>query len=131
MGGRFLIVKASSMKESMPKFMNFGKYQGRVYHRGQLQRASTCSKCLEKGHRVADCPNDWKCTLCQKFGHKKAECLGNEDNSDHEATESDSSSSEDTEVETSVEELLNPELQLSGGRKKKTKKSKACKPIPG
>ena len=129
-GDRFLTVKASSLKEPMPKFLNFGKYQGRVYHRGQLQRETTCSKCLEKGHRAAGCPNDWKCTACNQFGHKKADCLENNNNSDNESAESESSSSEDTEVETSVEDLLDPELPHKN-LKKKNKKSKAGKQIPG
>ena len=128
-GDRSIIEKTSSLKDPLSKFMSFGKYQGRIYHRGQVKRVIKCSKCLEDGHRVATCPNDWKCTSCLKSGHKKAECGGTSDES--EATDSDSSDDDDKH-ETTIEEMLDPTpLSEVNVRKKKSKKSKPGQKIPG
>lgn len=101
--------------------MTFGKFQGKIWHRGQIKRVLKCSKCLEDGHHVATCPNDWKCTSCVKSGHKKADCGGTSDES--EATDSDSSDNVDKQ-NTTIEDLLDPtpanEVMI---RKNKSKKA--------
>ena len=77
-GDRIVIVKTSSLKEPLPKFMSFGHFKGRVVHKGQNTKVDKCIKCLEEGHRATFCTNDWKCTICLITGHKRGDCpMGN------------------------------------------------------
>ncbi|KAK3092391.1 hypothetical protein FSP39_002244 [Pinctada imbricata] len=32
-------------------------------------------KCLQEGHKLAECPNDWVCRACKTPGHKEADCV--------------------------------------------------------
>ncbi|CAG2199845.1 unnamed protein product [Mytilus edulis] len=54
------------------------KYKALVLHQGQDNHTGhyeiSCNKCLQKGHKYAQCPNDWVCRQCHKEGHRQAEC---------------------------------------------------------
>ena len=59
-GDRIFIIKTLTLKEPLPRFMEFGRFKGRVIHPGQANgdgstanRPVKCSKCLEDGHRFA------------------------------------------------------------------------------
>ncbi|WAR11188.1 hypothetical protein MAR_036264 [Mya arenaria] len=75
-GDRLCIVKSSSLSATLPKFMAFGHFTGRVFHPGQNSenKELKCRKCLETGHKMIDCENDWRCLDCHQIGHKKGEC---------------------------------------------------------
>ena len=47
-------------------------------HKTKVKHAK---KCLETGHKAADCKNDWKCFDCNKSGHKRGQCKVDENNS--------------------------------------------------
>ena len=134
-GDRSVIVKASSLSEPLPKFMSFGRFQARIYHRGQVKRVEKCTKCLEEGHRVSSCPNEWKCTKCMKFGHKKSEC---EEASDAESEMTDLADDSDTETAESQPSALKPVIEETPEssteetpKKDKQKKNRKGKPTPG
>ncbi|KAH3696829.1 hypothetical protein DPMN_084307 [Dreissena polymorpha] len=76
-GDRICIVKTSSLKEPLPKTMQFGQFIGLVLHNGQLTVSPIkpkCSKCLEEGHVFNACPNDWVCKKCNTKDHRQSEC---------------------------------------------------------
>ena len=68
-------MKASSLKEALPKCLDLGHFKGHVQHRGQHStRVDKYAKCLEEGRRTNSCLNEWKCTLCLQSGHKRIDC---------------------------------------------------------
>lgn len=76
-GDRIVIVNTMSLKEPLPPFMSFGIYTGRIIHNGQPRKNSKedkCTKCLQSGHKKAECPNEWMCLSCHVSGHKKGDC---------------------------------------------------------
>ena len=71
------MVKTLSLKEPLNRFMNIGKYKAKVIHKNQNKnnkREQKCLKCLEQGHTIATCENDWRCVQCKQPGHKKVDC---------------------------------------------------------
>ncbi|VDI29331.1 Hypothetical predicted protein [Mytilus galloprovincialis] len=55
----------------------------RVFHAGQPEfnrsinyenNVKTCHKCLQPGHLIYECPNDWVCRTCKESGHKMMDC---------------------------------------------------------
>lgn len=97
-GDRLVIVKSSSLKEPLSRFMQFAQFKARVIHRGQAAKIIKCSKCLETGHHISECVNDWKCNQCNSYGHKQADCPLLDSESDTES-ESPSESSVDKECQ--------------------------------
>lgn len=79
-GDRLVSIKSVTLKEPLPFTMQFAHFIGRVLHFGQPKndRGNTqhdkCGKCLETGHKKADCTNEWKCMACNVSGHRKGEC---------------------------------------------------------
>lgn len=73
-GDRLFNVKTTSLKEPLERFMQFGLFKAKVIHRGQVNKALKCAKCLDVGHLIYSCKNDWKCSVCLVSGHKKGEC---------------------------------------------------------
>lgn len=73
-GDRLVVVKSSSMREPFGRFMQYAQFKARVIHRGQVVKTIKCSKCLETGHHISECANDWKCNQCNSYGHKQADC---------------------------------------------------------
>lgn len=80
-GDRIVIVKSSTLKDPLPRFMSFGKFKAKVIHKGQIKPVIKCSKCLEVGHNIQACTNDWMCTQCNESGHKRGNCPLNDDQS--------------------------------------------------
>ena len=80
-GDRFCVIRASTLKEPLPKFISFGIFTGRAFHKGQdiKSKPRKCNKCLQEGHFIGECKNDWVCTSCNTVGHKRGECIINED----------------------------------------------------
>ena len=96
-GDRIIIIKATTLSEPLPKFMDFGQFKGRVWHRGQMSpKNDKCSKCLQQGHHVSKCPNEWMCTQCLTSGHKRSDCPGVESPSESDTLDS----SDDSDAET-------------------------------
>ena len=76
-GDRLVMVQTISLKEPLGRFINIGKFKAKVIHRNQNKsnnRPQKCLKCLETGHVIATCENEWRCTQCKLSGHKKADC---------------------------------------------------------
>jgi hypothetical protein len=101
-GDRLIIVKASSIKEPLNRFMTFGHFKGKVIHRGQVKKVVTCSKCLQTGHHISQCENDWKCSQCNEFGHKRNDCqlLLSENENESSSPSCASTSASDDEGDT-------------------------------
>lgn len=57
-------------------------FKARVFHIGQPERQTSCSKCLETGHYTTQCQNAVKCRACKKAGHVSAECPGSDVNTE-------------------------------------------------
>ena len=49
-------------------------FRARVFHVGQPESVTTCSKCLETGHHASQCRNGVKCKNCRKTGHISSSC---------------------------------------------------------
>ena len=76
-GDRLVMVQTLSLKEPLGRFINIGKFKAKVIHRNQgknQNRPQKCLKCLETGHVIATCENEWRCMQCKLSGHKKADC---------------------------------------------------------
>lgn len=79
-GDRVIFTK--KLQNDLPKTMAMGRYYGTIWYYGQprgqkneRQKEQTCKKCLEEGHGVAECTNEWKCLHCKEPGHKKQDCM--------------------------------------------------------
>jgi hypothetical protein len=94
-GDRLVTVKSSSLKEPLHRFMEFGVFKAKVIHRGQVNPALKCKKCLSIGHVIADCKNEWKCIECGADGHKKGECDVGTEKESESSSESDAASESD------------------------------------
>lgn len=147
-GDRIIIVRASSMKEPLPRFVQFGQFKAKVIHKGQVNTALKCTKCLDQGHTIHNCTNDWKCSQCMNFGHKKGECnindaptpdaiSDNSDSSDDESTleedESTSNTNDGTGDQTTKDvpkppEKPEPRIKETPTSKQKKNKNKNNKP---
>ena len=70
------IVMCDPVDTPLPRTLLMGKYRATVIHKDQINNNtnSVCNKCLEKGHKFKECPNDWRCKKCQGTGHKQSEC---------------------------------------------------------
>ncbi|CAG2233758.1 CNBP [Mytilus edulis] len=73
-GDRFAI--CDPIPTPLPKTLLIGKYRAIVLHKGQedTQKAVKCNKCLQEGHKLFECPNDWVCRTCGGSGHKSNYC---------------------------------------------------------
>ena len=53
--------------------MKIGGFSAWLYHKEQPKmerQQAVCSRCLQRGHRVAECQNDVTCRACGESGHK-------------------------------------------------------------
>ncbi|CAG2226545.1 CNBP [Mytilus edulis] len=73
-GDRFAI--CDPIPTPLPKTLQIGKYRAIVLHKGQedTQKTIKCNKCLQEGHKLFECPNDWVCRTCGGSGHKSNYC---------------------------------------------------------
>lgn len=61
--------------QPLPRMIVFANlFRARVFHVGQPERVTTCSRCLENGHHVSQCGNSVKCKNCHKVGHISSAC---------------------------------------------------------
>ena len=61
----------------MLKAVKIGRYNAYISHQGQPQQTRpevVCHKCLEPGHFIFNCENEWKCRRCKQTGHKQIDC---------------------------------------------------------
>ena len=49
-------------------------FRARVFHIGQPERISSCSRCLATGHHSSQCTNEVKCKRCNQSGHISTAC---------------------------------------------------------
>lgn len=49
-------------------------FRARLFHIGQPERVTKCSRCLEDGHHSSQCTNDVRCKSCNKTGHISSSC---------------------------------------------------------
>lgn len=97
-GDRFVVVKASSLKEPLPTLMTFGMFTARVFHSGQTTDSRPepkCTKCLQSGHRFSDCGNEWVCKQCNLPGHKQSDCKSKLPADDNQSDVSDAETERD------------------------------------
>jgi hypothetical protein len=78
-GDRLVIVKGP-LTEDIPRIIEIGRYRAKVFYPGQNTETRNtdnreCRKCLEPGHFIRDCVNDWRCKSCNMSGHKQSECV--------------------------------------------------------
>lgn len=125
-GDRIVLVKTSTLREPLHRFMAFGQFKAKVIHRGQVKPVLKCTKCLEDGHYAKTCPNDWKCRQCNKVGHKQADCpldditsSESEEDTPHETSDDDTSSAKNKQqTKTNKTADKSPTTKHSkGGRK--------------
>ncbi|CAG2219996.1 unnamed protein product [Mytilus edulis] len=98
------IAMVAPLSKALPRSVLIGKYRATVIHQGQEnhnQAEISCNKCLQKGHKFSQCPNDWVCLQCNKQGHRQAEC--NSHLSESDETEDDNSDEDKSETEDSVQ----------------------------
>ena len=108
-GDRLVIVKTTSLKDPLTYFMVFGMFTARVLHAGQttddLTVETKCSKCLQSGHKISQCVNDWVCRKCNKPGHKEPDCVVQDEN---DTDDSESDSEEEQASSTAVSQSPKP-----------------------
>ena len=70
------VIYITKPSHSLPRYVTFGLFRGRIFHPGQDAKDSTvtCSNCLEMGHHRSQCTKDVKCKQCNKPGHIAREC---------------------------------------------------------
>ena len=79
-GDRIIISK--TLTSPMLKAVKIGRYNAYISHQGQPQQTRpevVCHKCLEPGHFIFNCENEWKCRRCKQTGHKQINCPHAED----------------------------------------------------
>ena len=65
----------------LEKSVKIGYFSAQLYHKEQpkmKRQQAVCSRCLQRGHRVAECQNDVTCRACSESGHKRGDptCSG-------------------------------------------------------
>ncbi|CAG2222249.1 CNBP [Mytilus edulis] len=115
------ILYCEPMEKVLPRTLKIGKYMAVLLHKEQKTDSSqlTCNKCLQTGHVLRECPNEWVCTTCNNPGHKKAECPNFEtviahaqehpvnvnNASMHESEDSTSENENTSELKTNTEKM--------------------------
>jgi len=120
-GRRFMYIALPA--KPLPKTVQIGPFKASVYHREQkLSSTDTvCSKCLQKGHRFANCPNPVKCRQCFKDGHMAG---------DVECNLTPDDRGPDTENKTNEEERVIVELSCQS-REQSSSPRRSPKPSRG
>ncbi|CAG2190982.1 unnamed protein product [Mytilus edulis] len=120
-GDRIIISKL--LDKPIARSLQIGKYMAIVMHSGQPEfenrgsysdgNTKPCYKCLQVGHFVYDCPNDWVCRKCKLPGHKMMDCpnafqvVGNKE---EQIVTTDESVTVDDSQSTEQAEKLNPKF---------------------
>ena len=82
-------------KGNIPRYIFINKYHANLIYKGQKvvspwKQNITYNKCFEKGHKLAECTNEWKCKSCGKSGHKSDQCEEEFESEEAQNTEADS-----------------------------------------
>ena len=82
-------------KGNIPRYIIINKYHANLIYKGQKvvnpwKQNITCNKCFEKGHKLAECTNEWKYKLCGKSWHKSDQCEEEFESEEAQNTEADS-----------------------------------------
>ncbi|CAG2219210.1 unnamed protein product [Mytilus edulis] len=133
-GDRIIISKL--LDKPIARSLQIGKYMAIVMHSGQPEfenrgsysdgNTKPCYKCLQVGHFVYDCPNDWVCRKCKLPGHKMMDCPNAfqvVSNKEEQIVTTDESVTVDDSQSTEQTEKLNPKTNVANkpkGRNTKT-----------
>ena len=72
-GDRVCFIEPPS--QPLPRQITVGNlFHGKLFHIGQPQSVTKCSKCLADGHSAFQCQNQVKCRTCLKPGHMSSTC---------------------------------------------------------
>ena len=73
-GDRLIVCK--KFEKQLPRTLQIGKYLAKIFHYGQSTNTEhfLCNKCLQKGHTIRECHNEWTCRRCNKSGHQMLQC---------------------------------------------------------
>ena len=66
-GRRFVFVNI--LERPLERTVKIGGFTARLYHKEQPRadpQQTTCSRCLERSHRVSACPNSIRCRECRQ-----------------------------------------------------------------
>ena len=75
----------------LPRIISIANsFRGRIFHIGQPEQSSNCSKCLQTGHHASQCSNTVRCRICNQPGHKSFSCQGRVSKDADERKEKDS-----------------------------------------
>jgi len=131
-GDRLLNVKTKSLREPLPRFMQFGQFKAKVIHRGQVNTSLKCTKCLDTGHSIASCTNEWKCIDCHEFGHKRGQCSKIETDDESDAKSDASDLSQDASgTSDDEEEAHKSDASQPGGSPQENQKTPDVTPATG
>ena len=73
-GRRFVFVNIP--QRPLERTVKIGGFTARLYYKEQPRadpQQTTCSRCLERGHRVSACPNNIRYRECRQEGHKRGD----------------------------------------------------------
>ncbi|CAC5359851.1 unnamed protein product [Mytilus coruscus] len=110
---------ARHLIKPIPRNLPIGKYIGRIFHSGQPEfenrnnnsEERICYKCLQPGHMLFQCPNDWACKICKESGHKMIDCqkhFQDKDENNQQLEQNGNESGDDNVQEESVELTKTP-----------------------
>ncbi|VDI52243.1 Hypothetical predicted protein [Mytilus galloprovincialis] len=129
------------MEHPFPRQVTTENYRATILHKSQPTKNRddiVCKKCLEKGHFISNCPNDWTCNICKKSGHKQSECEEpfSDNNNEHNENEStkhyrfdDNTDEQNAEVEQK-QEMSNEQSQETLTRDLKKTQNKNSQKVP-
>ena len=105
-GRRFIFISVPA--RPLEKELKIGSLTAVIYHKEQprLHAVSRCGRCLQEGHRSAECSNDIVCRECKQPGHKQGDptCGTVSDNDSTTSDESSNDEDEDEEYESTQEQ---------------------------
>ncbi len=133
-GGRtvYLLLPGWPDSKPLPRTLAMGRYRGSIYYKDQPYTARfdaqlTCRKCLQQGHHIKDCVNDWVCSDCRMPGHKRGQCpLTSETTAANPYNEETEEESDTPEPEDSDDNDDEPEQVTSDGQPEKPEAAAAA-----
>ncbi|CAC5404412.1 unnamed protein product [Mytilus coruscus] len=110
---------SNTLDKPIPRNLPIGKYIGIIFRSGQPEfenrnnnsEERICRKCLQPGHMLFQCPNDWACKICKESGHKMIDCqkhFQDKDENNQQLEQNGNESGDDNVQEESVELTKTP-----------------------